>query len=218
MASLGVNVSRETLDRLETLVATLVRWQKAINLVAAGGLREVWQRHVLDSAQLVSHFPRDAGSLVDLGSGGGFPGLVVAALRPDLPITLIEADDRKSAFLAEAARKMGVSSTVRMLTSRIEDATPVRADLVTARAVAPLAQLLAWAQRHRSDNAICLFHKGRGWRDELTGAMKDWDIPYQPLSSATDRDAVILRIGRFTAAGLRHRQPEGRRRQDDHRD
>ena len=152
---------------------------------------------------------------MDLGSGGGFPGLVVAALRPDLEVTLIEVDARKAAFLGEAGRRMGLKKHPRVVIGRIEDVPSVRADVVTARALASLGQLLGWADRHRADTAICLFHKGKGWQAELTEAMKDWDIPCQPLSSITDRDAVILRIGSYAAtASVRDRQPKGRRRQD----
>jgi 16S rRNA (guanine527-N7)-methyltransferase len=214
MRDLGVDVSRETLEQLEALVATLVRWQKAINLVGRATIEDVWTRHVLDSAQLVPFIPANAKSLADLGSGGGFPGLVLAALRPDLAITLIEVDARKAAFLGEAGRRMGLKKAPRVVIGRIEEVPPAKADVVTARALAPLGQLLVWADRHRGDTAICLFHKGKGWQSELTEATKDWDITCQPLSSKTDRDAVILRIGSYTATGVRDRQPEGRRRQD----
>jgi 16S rRNA (guanine527-N7)-methyltransferase len=214
MRDLGVDVSRETLEQLEALVATLVRWQKAINLVGRATIEDVWTRHVLDSAQLVPFIPAEAKSLADLGSGGGFPGLVLAALRPDLTITLIEVDARKAAFLGEAGRRMGLKKAPRVVIGRIEEVPAAKADVVTARALAPLGQLLVWADRHRADTAICLFHKGKGWQSELTEATKDWDITCQPLSSKTDRDAVILRIGSYTATGVRDRQPEGRRRQD----
>lgn len=215
MRELGVDVSRETSGQLEVLVGTLVRWQKAINLVGRTTIEDVWTRHVLDSAQLAPLVPRDAKTLADLGSGGGFPGLVLASLRPDLDMTLIEVDARKAAFLGEAARRMGLKKPPRVVIGRIEEAPADNADVVTARALAPLGQLLRWADRHRTDTAICLFHKGKGWQAELTEAMKDWDIPCQPLSSITDRDAVILRIGSYTAtAGVRDRQPKGRRRQD----
>jgi 16S rRNA (guanine527-N7)-methyltransferase len=209
---LGLDVSRETSSQLDTLVDTLGRWQKAINLVGRATVEDVWVRHVLDSAQLKGLIPAGARSLADLGSGGGFPGLVVAALRPELEVTLIESDARKAAFLGEAARRMGLSKPPRIVIRRIEEAPPAAADVVTARALAPLGQLLAWADRHRTDTAICLFHKGKGWQGELTDATKDWDIEFQPLTSVTDRDAVILRIGSYAPAGVRDRQPEGRRR------
>jgi 16S rRNA (guanine527-N7)-methyltransferase len=214
----GAAVSRETADRLHALVDTLERWQKAINLVGRATMGDVWLRHVLDSAQLGGLIPNQAKTLTDLGSGAGFPGLVVAALRPDLGVTLIEADARKAAFLGEAARRMGLPKQPQLVVGRIEDVAAVPADVVTARAVAPLRQLLAWADRHRTDTAICLFHKGKGWQGELTEAMKDWDIACQPFTSVTDRDAVILRIGRYTTAAIRDRQPERRRRQDHDRD
>ena len=214
MRELGADVSRETLDRLGALVDTLVRWQKAINLVGRTTMEDVWIRHVLDSAQLAPLIPADAKSLADLGSGGGFPGLVLAALRPELDMILIEVDARKAAFLGEAGRRMALKKPPRVVIGRIEEAPAVKADVVTARALAPLGQLLSWADRHRADTAICLFHKGKGWQSELTEATKDWDITCQPLTSKTDRDAVILRIGSYTATGVRDRQPEGRRRQD----
>src|SRR4030095_5516772 len=120
MQALGVPVSRETCDRLEALINTLGRWQKALNLVGHATLDEVWTRHVLDSAQVEPLIPNDASSLADLGSGAGFPGLVLAALRPDLEVTLIESNARKAAFLGEAARRMGLAKVPQILASRIE--------------------------------------------------------------------------------------------------
>ena len=214
MQELGLDVSRETAGRLDVLVGTLVRWQKAINLVSRATLDEVWSRHVLDSAQLQALIPIEAKTLTDLGSGAGFPGLVLAALRPDLDVTLIESDARKAAFLGEAARRMSLEKPPRIVVGRIETVAPAQADVVTARALAPLRQLLAWADRHRTATAICLFHKGKGWQAELTEAMKDWEIPHQAINSVTDLDAVILRIGPYRPASVRDRQPEGRRGQD----
>jgi 16S rRNA (guanine527-N7)-methyltransferase len=205
LGELAPGVSRETLGRLEVMVETLLRWQKAINLVGKATLDQVWTRHILDSAQLLPLIPAPAKTLVDLGSGAGFPGLVLAALRPDLDVTLIESDARKSAYLGEASRKMGLPKLPRIVVSRIEAAAPANADIVTARALAPLGQLLAWADRHRGNPAICLFHKGKGWQAELTGAMKDWEIESTPQASVTDRDAVILRIGSYRAKDLRDR-------------
>ena len=126
MRELGVDVSRETSDQLDALVNTLVRWQKAINLVGRTTIEGVWTRHVLDSAQLAPLIPAEAKSLADLGSGGGFPGLVLAALRPDLDMTLIEADARKAAFLGEAGRRMGLKKPPRVVIGRIEAAPPIK--------------------------------------------------------------------------------------------
>jgi len=205
MQDLRIDVSRETRDQLEALVHTLGRWQKAINLVGKGTLGVIWTRHILDSAQLLPLIPQNARTLVDLGSGGGFPGLVLAALSPRLAVTLVEADARKAAFLAEAGRRMGLKSQPKIVNSRIEAAPASNADIITARALAPLGQLLAWAAPHRSDTAICLFHKGKDWQAELTEAMKDWNIQSQPFSSVTDRDAVLLRVSQFSAKGLCNR-------------
>ena len=201
MEALGAPVSRETTEQLDLLVATLERWQKAINLVGRTTLDEVWVRHVLDSAQVVPLIPAEARALADLGSGGGFPGLVIAALRPDLHVTLIESDARKAAFLGEAGRRMSLKNQPKVVVSRIEKAPAAAADVVTARALAPLSQLLEWAHPHRTAPAICLFHKGKGWQVEVAEAKKDWDFPCQTFPSVTDRDAVLLRIGPTTSSG-----------------
>lgn len=194
------DVSRETRQRLEVFVETLERWQKAINLVSRNTMDGVWKRHILDSAQVVPLIPATAETLADLGSGGGFPGLVIAAMRPDLRVTLIESDARKAAFLGEVGRRMGLENQPKIAISRIEAAPPAATDVVTARALAPLRQLLGWAERHRKDTAICLFHKGKGWQAEVEEAKKEWDISPEPIASVTDRDAVILRIGPYRAS------------------
>ena len=147
MLQLGIDVSRETGDRLEALVSTLERWQKAINLIGRTTLGDVWRRHVLDSAQLKLLIPVEAKTLVDLGSGAGFPGLVVAVLRPDLQVTLIESDARKAAFLGEASRRMTLEKPPKIVIGRIEAVAPTPADVITARALAPLGQLLAGERR-----------------------------------------------------------------------
>jgi 16S rRNA (guanine527-N7)-methyltransferase len=206
------DVSRETLASLEAYLETLTKWQKAINLVGPATLADAWTRHIVDSAQLVPLIPAEARSLADLGTGAGLPGLVLAALKPELDVTLVESDARKAAFLGEAGRRMGLKKQPKIVIGRIEAVPPTGADVVTARALAPLKQLLVWADRHRSDTAICLFHKGKDWQAELTDARRAWDIRYQSHGSVTDRDAVILRVGAYRPADLRDRQPEGRRR------
>lgn len=205
LRDLRVDVPRETRDQLETLVLTLGRWQKAINLIGKATLEDIWVRHILDSAQLAPLIPKAAKTLADLGSGGGFPGLVLAAMRPDLQVTLIESDARKGAFLGEAGRRMGLKNQPKVVHVRIEAAPPAQSDVVTARALAPLGQLLAWAAPHRADKAICLFHKGKGWQGEVAAAKKDWDFEAQPFSSVTDRESVLLRISQFAAKDIRDR-------------
>ncbi|HZP98704.1 MAG TPA: 16S rRNA (guanine(527)-N(7))-methyltransferase RsmG [Reyranella sp.] len=190
-------VSRETLTALAAYLDTLTKWQKAINLVSRTTLEDAWTRHIIDSAQLLPLLPAEANRLADLGTGAGLPGLVLAALRPELDVILIESDARKAAFLGEAARRMSLKKQPKIVIGRIEAVPPAGADIVTARALAPLNQLLAWAERHRSDTAICLFHKGKGWQSELTEAARDWEINVQSHGSATDRDAVLLRIGSY---------------------
>ncbi len=205
-------VSRETLAALAAYLETLAKWQKAINLVGPATIADAWTRHIVDSAQLLPLIPAGARRLADLGTGAGFPGLVLAAMRPELEVILIESDARKAAFLGGAGRRMGLKNMPKIVIGRLEAVPPAKADIVTARALAPLKQLLVWADRHRADPAICLFHKGKDWQSELTEARRDWDIEAQPLPSVTDRDSVLLRITRYQPADLRDRQPEGRRR------
>src|ERR1700761_7198410 len=147
-------VSRETLARLKAYADILADWNARHNLVAKSTLPDLWQRHMWDSAQLAALTPPEARTLADLGSGAGFPGLVLAAMRPELQVTLVESDARKGAFLGEAGRRMGLKNQPKIVISRIEAAPPTGADVVTARALAPLGQLLVWAAPHRADTAI----------------------------------------------------------------
>lgn len=188
-------VSRETAARLETYAGLLVKWQARINLIGPATLPDLWRRHMLDSAQLVPLLPPQARTVVDLGSGGGFPGLVLAAAGvPD--VHLIESDSRKCAFLREAARMMGVPATIH--NARIDAVTPFHADVVTARALAALDQLLAWAAPFlpgdNGDSGECLFLKGRGVDDELTLASKGWKMTIERIPSLSDSDGIILRL------------------------
>lgn len=212
------DVSRETWGQLEAYVEILLKWQKAINLIGPATVDDIWSRHILDSAQLLPHVPASTKRLADLGTGAGFPGLVLAALLPDLDVVLVESDARKAAFLGEAGRRMSLQKQPKIVIGRIEAVPPVGADVVTARALAHLGTLLGWADRHRADPAICLFHKGKDWQVELTEAGRGWEIEAQSFPSVTDRDAVLLRIGAYRpldtpgAADIRDRQSKGRRR------
>jgi len=185
-------VSRETLERLEAYVETLAAWTRRINLVAPGSLPEVWRRHVADSAQLAALAPADAETWADLGSGAGLPGLVIAAMRPGLAMTLVESDQRKAAFLRTAAAAMGLAPTV--LAQRIEAAPPLAADVISARALAPLPKLIPLACRHAHAGTVCLFPKGARAESELTEAGRDWHSRVEQFESKTDRSGRILRI------------------------
>lgn len=192
------DVSRETRDRLDIYVQTLLHWNKRINLIGRATAEDVWQRHIVDSAQL-SQLAPDACNWVDLGSGAGLPGVIVAVLRagsgPDLKMTLVESDQRKCAFIADVSRKMGVTVTIR--NSRIEAAATPSFDTISARALAPLTKLLAYAAPYRTENAICLFPKGAQAERELTEAAEDWHMAYDCHPSITDKASVILKMKAF---------------------
>jgi len=192
-------VSRETLVRLKTYEALLKRWQKTINLVGPGTLDQIWSRHFADSAQLLDLAPPDAKRWLDLGSGAGFPGLVIAILlaeREGSQMTLIESDTRKAAFLSEAGRQTGVP--VDIYPERIEKAAtqykvgPV--DVITARGLAPMPRLLELAAPYFSDSTVGLFLKGREAQAELDEARQQWDLVAEQCPSQTDKDSQIILV------------------------
>jgi 16S rRNA (guanine527-N7)-methyltransferase len=185
-----LGVSRETLARLEAFSALLTKWQKAINLVAPASLPDLWRRHILDSGQLARLAPLDA-LWLDLGSGAGFPGLVLAILGAR-EVRLVESDARKCAFLREAARI--TSAPVTVVNARIEDIAPFAADVVTARALAPLAKLLGFAAPFLAPHSLALFPKGLDVEGELTQAYKNWRMKAERHPSLTDSRATILRL------------------------
>ena len=190
------DVSRETCARLEAYIALLTRWNARINLVAPATIEAAWTRHVADSAQLFELAPARASSWIDLGSGAGLPGLVVAALAaeraPDLHVTLVESDTRKAAFLATAAREMDLDVTVGP--HRIEALTPRPYDVVSARALAPLDRLCGLAHRFSGPGTVFLFPKGARLDSELTAAIAGWHIHAERIASRTDPEATVLRI------------------------
>jgi 16S rRNA (guanine527-N7)-methyltransferase len=188
-------VSRETLARLEAYAALLTQWASRINLVAASTLPELWRRHFLDSAQLWPLVPTGARSLVDLGSGAGFPGLVLAIMGM-AEVELVEADARKCAFLREAARVTG--TPVAIHNTRIDSVPPHAVDVVTARGCAALDRLLLWAQRFIGPQTLCLFPKGEQAAQELAIAECSWDMNVTTLRSSTDPRGVILCLREVT--------------------
>ncbi len=191
------NVSRETILRLVAYEAILRKWNARINLVAKSTIDEIWHRHFADSAQLFGLARQKTGLWADLGSGAGFPGLVLAImareLAPDLRIALVESDQRKCAFLQTVANEAAPATII--IPQRAELANPLGADLILARALAPLVDLLPLAQRHLAKNGECLFLKGATAESELTAVKQIWDSSVEIIPSLTDQTGVILRIG-----------------------
>ena len=197
-----LDVSRETLERLSVYLELLRRWQRAINLVGPATLAEPWRRHFLDSAQLAAHVPAAATSLVDLGSGAGFPGMVLALLGVH-GVHLIESDRRKAQFLREVARATGASVAVHA--ERIEQMPGWPAGVVTARALAPLPRLLALAERFLASDSVCLFLKGKSGEHELTDARVSWHMVAEMFPSLSEPTGMVLQLRGICRA--RHRQP-----------
>lgn len=193
----ATGVSRETLDRLIAYDGLLRKWQPKINLVGPSTLPDSWKRHFLDSAQLYPLLPDGVRVLVDLGSGAGFPGLVLAILGVP-QVHLIESDVRKCAFLREVARVCEAPVTVH--TKRIETVTGIEADVVTARALAPLADLFGWAHPFIGSRGKCLFLKGAALDDELTAATQYWTLVPERFDSRTDPSGTILRVSHLERA------------------
>jgi 16S rRNA (guanine527-N7)-methyltransferase len=193
----GVDVSRETSERLERYEELLKKWNPAINLVSKSTIEDLRTRHIADSAQLSKLAPLSTKSWVDIGSGGGFPGLVCCILAkefmPETSFQLIESDTRKATFLRTVARDTGVSIEVH--SERIERVTPLSADLLSARALASLDKLLEFSERHLAKGGIALFQKGARYRDELEEAQKRWKFSFEEIQSTTDAQAVVLKIG-----------------------
>ncbi len=186
-----INVSRETLERLEAYVALLIKWQATLNLVAPSTLADVWRRHILDSAQVFALIDRPAEPLVDIGSGAGFPGLVLGIMGATA-LHMIESDARKCAFLREAARITDTKATIH--NRRIEAVPGFAAATVTARALAPLTKLLDYAAPFLGSGGIALFLKGKTWDAELTEARLTWRMAARGHESLSDDSGMILRI------------------------
>jgi 16S rRNA (guanine527-N7)-methyltransferase len=190
-------VSRETQARLDLFHALFLRWNPVINLVSRRDEARVGQRHIQDSLQLVPLIPGGTDRAIDLGSGGGFPGLILA-IATGLPFDLVEADGRKAAFLREAARETGAPATVHAVRIEAADIAPAR--LLTARALAPLPELLELSARLVAPGGVALFPKGEKAQEELTNAQAKWQMVVERFASQTDPAGVILRISEVARA------------------
>lgn len=189
------SVSRETMDRLSAYHALVQKWNPKINLVAASTLPDFRSRHLDDSLQLFSLADPQAGLWLDLGSGGGLPGLVVAIMGADrqMSVVLIESDQRKSAFLRTVIRELSLTNAS-VISERIMSIAPQNADHVSARALAPLPQLLEMVHLHMKPTGTAYLMKGRTWRDESAHARHDWRFDLDAVPSSTEPEAAILKV------------------------
>lgn len=187
----ALGIDDATRQRLEAFVALLVKWQARINLVAPASLADTWSRHILDSGQLFALMVGRPGPVLDLGSGAGFPGLVLAMMGRD-DVVLVESDRRKAAFLQEAARVTGTKVTIEAC--RIEALRPIRAGIITARALAPVSDLLHYARPFADKSTLYLLLKGERAEDELTTARERWNMRLDKTPSLSDGRGVILRL------------------------
>ena len=186
-----LDVSRETQEMLDCYVQLLIKWQARINLISSKTLPEIWHRHILDSAQLVSYLPKTPSVILDMGSGAGFPGVILAILTSH-QMHLVESDSRKIAFMRTALRETGTSAILHE--QRMETLPSVRPDIITARALAPLSQLIALASGQHHDQIEYLFLKGREAKQELTALPAYPKLEAECLPSVTDSQASIIRL------------------------
>lgn len=202
MNALLQNVSRETSDRLHAFESLVKKWSPRINLVSRADREAIWERHILDSIQIYDCAPAPVTSWLDLGSGGGFPGIVIAILanadNDTTKVTMIESDARKAAFLRAALRETGVPGTV--INERLESVAPIGADIVSARALASLDVLLEMCARHLAPEGVCLLPKGASWRRELAEANRAWTFRHGVVTSKLDPNAAILSIKELSCA------------------
>lgn len=194
-----MSVSRETKDLLIQYEALLRRWNVKINLVSPNDMATLTSRHIQDCLQLADLAPVAAGHWVDLGSGGGLPGLVVAfsKVHTGIRFTLVESDQRKATFLREVIRKTDLKNTV-VLPQRIEFVEPLKADIISARALAGLPDLMPYLARHLSQDGRAFLLKGKKWQAELRDAQEKWDFLWTAHPSKTQEEAAILEISKVS--------------------
>ncbi len=193
----ATNVSRETLDKFSAYEDVLRKWQSKINLISAKTLDDIWYRHFYDSAQIFPYLPKNSKNLIDMGSGAGFPALVLAIMGVK-DVHLFESDSRKCAFLRQAAIACDIKVTIH--NNRIELIKPFAADIITARALSSLLQLLEYAKPFTNDRTLCVFQKGKLYKEELTKANYVWHINNEEIKSLTDSDGRLIFIRGYSYA------------------
>ena len=192
----SLNVSRETLNGFYEYETLLSKWNEKINLVSKNTLMDIWERHFLDSGQIIKHVEASGKRWVDVGSGAGFPGLVVALLlrdrKIDCDLVLVEKNPKKVFFLNEVIRKLNLS--VEVVNDNIDTLEPLNADILTARAFSELNNLIEIAFRHRKKEGICLFLKGENYRIELDKTLNYWFFDYDIVDSLSSSSGKIIRV------------------------
>ena len=192
----SLNVSRETLNGFYEYETLLSKWNEKINLVSKNTLVDIWERHFLDSGQIIKHVDASGKRWVDVGSGAGFPGLVVALLlrdrKVDCDLVLVEKHPKKVFFLKEVIRKLNLS--VEVVNDNIYTLEPLNADILTARAFSELNNLMEIAFRHRKKEGICLFLKGENYRFELDKTLNYWFFDYDIVDSLSSSSGKIIRV------------------------
>ena len=196
------NVSRETIERLKIYERLTQKWNPVINLVSKSTVDAIWARHFWDSTEVFQAAQPSTGKWVDIGSGGGFPGIVVALLAveksPELEITCIEADIRKCEFLRTVARTTGIK--VKILTRRIEETPNQNADYISARALAPLSKLIGLIEKHLNQSGHAYLHKGENWEKEVEEARGFWKFDLEVFRDDQKATSTILKIGNIVGA------------------
>ena len=186
-----LNVSRETIDKFQLYLILLEKWQRRINLVSNSTLDDAWQRHILDSGQLASYYPPQTRQILDVGSGAGFPGLVLAIMG-GVTVDLVESNQRKAVFLSTVVRELGLPAKVH--NQRIETMPNLRSDVITARALAPVPKLLNLIERQMSSRCVCLFLKGASIEDELTNLQSYSNMVAITHPSLSGSTGVVLEL------------------------
>lgn len=191
------NVSRETVLKLEAFAALLKEWNQKMNLISRNSLEVLWERHILDSAQLIKYIPESAENILDIGSGAGFPAIVLAILlqekKPAMKLVLVESITKKTVYLNDVCSKLGLSNVV-VRNARIENMLIDKPDVVTARAVASLNVLCGYLQKISKKNTESLFLKGRSYKEEVKEAQKFWKFKMKVYANKYCEDGVVLQI------------------------
>jgi len=194
----GQIVSRETYDKLRDYESLIQKWNPSINLIAKSTLSDIWNRHIVDSAQVYYAASAElSGNCTDIGSGGGLPAIVIAILAQgadkQVQMTMVESDKRKSVFLRTAIRELGLNNA-NVVNERIENVQIPVSKFISARALAPLTELFGFAEKLSDDKTTFLFQKGKNWLSEIGIAQNHWSFDYEAIKSETDSNAVILKI------------------------